>query len=320
MKVVKRIIGFIVISTSIMLISFARVDVPYEVVAAKYTTDHSQFVDIKIDTSKDTQVPLTIHLQRFHEDKEDVIVLIHGVFSSSHTFIDAATMLKDFQVILIDLPGHGLSSLYPDDVTGLSRHAEVVYQTLQVLNINTFFIGGNSLGGGVSWYFMHVYHDDVTIKGLILIDALSPELASMMAIPALQFIPSFFINVLSSMTPKSLFSMTLNQVYGDVSPTDEMIQRHYDLVRREGVRRQVPAFVWEPLDDIDYYQMLEDSKLPVLIAWGEDDTVIPVDVAYQFADRILNHTLVVYDNVGHEPHGEVTQRFVQDLITFIRAS
>ncbi|MGA0351822.1 MAG: alpha/beta fold hydrolase [Acholeplasmataceae bacterium] len=319
MKVLKWIFISMVMIFSIMLVSLARVDVPYDVIAANYETEYSEFVDIDIQSLEGETLPLIIHVQKFNEDKEDIIVLIHGVFSSSHTFIEAASLLDDYQVILIDLPGHGLSSLYPDDVTSLRRHADVVFETLQTLDIDTFFLGGNSLGGGVSWYVLYQYQALVDIKGLILIDALSPELVLMMATPSLSFIPSFLINILSSMTPRGLFSLTLDQVYGDEIPSDALVQRHYDLVRREGVRRQVPVFTWEPIDDIDFYEVIHQSNIPVMIVWGQDDQVIPVDIAYQFADRIASHTLIIYDGVGHEPHSEHTEIFVDDLKAFINS-
>lgn len=307
----------LIILFHVFLVAFARVDIPFDVVLETYATEYSTFVDINIKDLDQQDVSLRIHVQHVNQDKEDVLVLTHGVFSSSHTFLDAATYLDDYQLVLIDLPGHGLSSLFPDDTTSLRRHAEVVYETLNALSIDTFFLGGNSLGGGVSWYFLYLHQMDMNILGLILIDALSPELANMIITPSLDFIPSFFIRMLSSLTPKGLFQGTLSGVYGDVSPTDEMIQRHYDLVRREGVRRQVAVMKWEPFVEIDYYQIIEDSNVPVLILWGAVDRIIPVEVAHTFAERITNHTLILYEGVGHEPQGESTEQFSRDVIEFM---
>ena len=299
-----------------MMIALARVDVPFDVIIETYATEYSTFVDINIKDLEEQDVALRIHVQHINKDKEDVLVLTHGVFSSSHTFLEAATYFDDYQLVLIDLPGHGLSSIFPDDVTGLRRHADVVYETLKMLSIDTFFIGGNSLGGGVSWYFLYLYQNDMNIKGLILIDALSPDLVNMM-IPSLDFMPSFITRLFSSFTPRGLFQSTLNGVYGASAPSDDMIQRHYDLVRREGVRRQVPVMQWEPLETIDFYQIIDDSEIPVLIVWGDVDQIIPVDVASIFAQRIRNHILVIYEDVGHEPHGEHTEQFSQDVIEFL---
>ena len=299
-----------------MMIALARVDVPFDVIIETYATEYSTFVDINIKDLEEQDVALRIHVQHINKDKEDVLVLTHGVFSSSHTFLEAATYFDDYQLVLIDLPGHGLSSIFPDDVTGLRRHADVVYETLKMLSIDTFFIGGNSLGGGVSWYFLYLYQNDMNIKGLILIDALSPDLVNMM-IPSLDFMPSFITRLFSSFTPRGLFQSTLNGVYGASAPSDDMIQRHYDLVRREGVRRQVPVMQWEPLETIDFYQIIDDSEIPVLIVWGDVDQIIPLDVASIFAQRIRNHILVIYEDVGHEPHGEHTEQFSQDVIEFL---
>jgi pimeloyl-ACP methyl ester carboxylesterase len=317
LKIIKKIIIGFVVLFNVMMVAFARVDVPFDVIIDTYATDYSTFVDINIKNLDEQDVPLRIHVQHLNKDKEDVLVLTHGVFSSSHTFLEAAPYFDAYQLVLIDLPGHGLSSLFPDDVTGLRRHTEVVYETLKMLSIDTFFIGGNSLGGGVAWYFLYLHQNHMNIKGLILIDALSPDLMNIMMTPSLDFMPSFMTRLLSSFTPRGLFQSTLNDVYGASVPSDNMVQRHYDLVRREGVRRQVPIMQWEPLETVDFYQIIDDSQIPVLILWGDVDQIIPVDVASTFAERIRNHTLIVYEDVGHEPHGENTEQFSRDVIEFL---
>ena len=46
LKVLKWIFISMVMIFSIMLVSLARVDVPYDVIAANYETEYSEFVDI----------------------------------------------------------------------------------------------------------------------------------------------------------------------------------------------------------------------------------------------------------------------------------
>jgi len=79
-------------------------------------------------------------------------------------------------VISIDLPYHGLSGAFSDNVTSLRRSAAAVKSLLEILDISEVIIGGNSMGGGVSWYFTAAYHnqDNFKVNGLVLIDSIYP--------------------------------------------------------------------------------------------------------------------------------------------------
>ena len=57
--------------------------------------------------------------------------------------------------------------------------------------------------------------------------------------------------------------------------------------------------------------------LPTLIVWGSDDRIIPVSHAFQAQEAMPHSRLVVFDGVGHFPHAEVPDRFVEVLVDFI---
>lgn len=57
--------------------------------------------------------------------------------------------------------------------------------------------------------------------------------------------------------------------------------------------------------------------LPTLIVWGSEDRIIPVSHAFQAQAAMPHSRLVVFDGVGHFPHAEVPERFVDVLVDFI---
>jgi pimeloyl-ACP methyl ester carboxylesterase len=58
------------------------------------------------------------------------------------------------------------------------------------------------------------------------------------------------------------------------------------------------------------------SEIPVLLLWGDDDPIIPVQHARAAHELLPHATLEVFDGVGHFPHVEAPERFVAVLQGF----
>jgi pimeloyl-ACP methyl ester carboxylesterase len=58
--------------------------------------------------------------------------------------------------------------------------------------------------------------------------------------------------------------------------------------------------------------------MPMLIIWGEDDPIIPVQHALDAHAALPSSRLELFPGVGHFPHCEDPARFVRVLSTFIR--
>jgi len=81
-----------------------------------------------------------------------VVVLIHGIASSSHTFRRLVPMLSDrHRVISIDLLGFGESIAPPDATFTLDEHVAALAATLDSLDLRApFILVGHSLGSLIS--------------------------------------------------------------------------------------------------------------------------------------------------------------------------
>jgi pimeloyl-ACP methyl ester carboxylesterase len=107
------------------------------------------------------------------EGKGAPVVLIHGLYSSG--FINwklpkvAAELAKSHKVILLDLPGHGLSSRPADrDAYGVQMVDDVIL-LLDHLKLKKAHVVGYSLGGAVAMKLMARYPDRVlsgTVGGM----------------------------------------------------------------------------------------------------------------------------------------------------------
>ena len=90
---------------------------------------------------------LVWHVQRLGSGP--AIVLLHGTAASTHSFRDLAPVLaEDFEVIAVDLPGHGYSGAI--DAPTLPRVSEALSVLLSRMGIKPELAAGHSAGAAIA--------------------------------------------------------------------------------------------------------------------------------------------------------------------------
>ena len=180
------------------------------------------------------------------------------------------------------------------------------------MGIDRFHLGGNSLGGYISWNYTLDYPDRV--DKLILIDA-----AGFPTTPVALFklIAHPLIGpLLSKISVRSLVEKNMKEVYFDDSKiTDSLIDRYYDLSLRKGNRQALRHRVMRR--EAPRLELLKTIKNPTLIMWGEADAWIPVEHAHKFVQQIPNAELVSYPNAGHIPMEEIPELTAKEALHFL---
>lgn len=101
----------------------------------------------------------------------DVLVLLHGFTESLKIWYDFKDVLsKHYRLILIDLPGHGKSSII-DEVHSMELMADSVNAVFNELGIEKAVLIGHSMGGYISLAFARKYSR--LLKGLGLFHSTS---------------------------------------------------------------------------------------------------------------------------------------------------
>ncbi len=89
----------------------------------------------------------------------ETIILLHGYLESLHVWESFTEKLKsNYQIIAIDLPGHGNSDLTEEKLT-MELMADSVNAVIEELNIEKCFMIGHSMGGYVTMEFVEKYKD-----------------------------------------------------------------------------------------------------------------------------------------------------------------
>ncbi|MGN1149313.1 MAG: alpha/beta fold hydrolase [Sutterella sp.] len=109
-----------------------------------------------------------------HEDFKGVILLLHGVGSNAsrwEEFTELTPLRKDWQIIRMDLRGHGASE--SSDRATLETHSDDAAAVLEDAGVGSALFVGHSLGAQIS--MTAALRHPERVSGLILLDPLVTE-------------------------------------------------------------------------------------------------------------------------------------------------
>ena len=202
---------------------------------------------------------------------------------------------------------------------------------VNALGVERFVLGGNSMGGGATWRYALTYPQRV--RAMILVDSVPPgdwRESTAAAAPAddaesersapIGFAllrQTWFRAIARYLDPAPLVEQGLLSAYNNSPVVNQaLIDRYYELILREGTRAAI-------LNRSSGYSRnganTDVSALtqPTLVMWGAQDSLIPVRLADQFAQRLPNAQVVIYDDLGHIPMEEDPQRSGADALNFL---
>jgi len=245
-----------------------------------------------------------------------VLILLHGMFSSLHTWEDWIDILKnDFRIIALDAPNYGFTGAHP---RGMFKHiySDFLNEFTDALEIKECMIAGNSLGGWMSWEFAGRFPDKV--KKIILTDAAG----FLFVVPWLLMTLAFPLSPLMSRTvkyPKGAFKAVLKEVYGDTKNLrKEKLNLYYDLMMREGNRASGARVVHYIRNNLGFRTgYMKNISQPTLVMWGRKDRWIPVRHVKAFCNKIRNCSSIIYEDAGHMPMEEFPQITAEDARAFL---
>jgi len=289
---------------------FSSPDIPRAMLEAKYNAPAAEFVMLPDGTRA--------HYRARGASNAPVLLLLHGSNASFLTWEPWSRKLSDsFHVIAVDLPGHGLTGAVPNGDYSQEGMAKFVGAFADKLNLKSFALAGNSMGGGVAARFAEEHPARVT--KLILVDAGGLPFKSGSGTPlAFKLARIPVVNrVLLHVTPRAIVTEGLNKaiVHKEII-TDAMTDWYWDLARMEGTRQATLARFQLPIET--YVQDHTTAiTMPTLILWGEQDGLIPVSTAHDWAKAVKGSKLIVYPATGHIPMEELADKSAADVRAFL---
>lgn len=243
------------------------------------------------------------------------LLFLHGVGSDlSQWENNYPYFLERYRVLGIDLPGFGKSDK-PQLEYSFEFYANTIIKFLDKLCIGKINLVGHSFGGHLTLYL--AIHFPERLSKIIIVD--SAGIQQFTDEQKKYILMQYNINKLINVTAEELrFGLKLSFVkWLDVY--EETVQRRIALSKSAEYRQY--AFAVHKCIRAMLRQNVKNElykiQLPVLIIWGEKDSLVPVIFGQEAHQLIQNSKLKVIPDSGHFPMIEKAKEFNQSVSNFI---
>jgi pimeloyl-ACP methyl ester carboxylesterase len=257
----------------------------------------------------------TIHYDRAGHGPP--VLLLHGLFAQKAQWREVLCELASagFDVIVPDLPGFGQSDGYSVTVYDLDRQVELLNRLADVVDVESFHLAGNSLGGAIA--AVYAQRHPARVRRLAFI---GPPLGLEPWGPRVRRAIIDGVNPFIPLT-SAQFDLEMALLFEQPPIVPENIRR--SLIHEYVARSQHYHQVWDIINLFD--SILQDAcgepleiNSPVLIVWGESDAIYPVGGARSFNERLPDSQLVIMPETGHLPMMERSEETARHLTRFLR--
>ena len=256
-----------------------------------------------------------------------LIVLVHGITSSSETWKDVGPRLAErFTVLAPDLLGHGRSAKPRGDYS-LGAYASGVRDLMMALGFEQATFVGHSLGGGVAMQLAYQFPERTERLVLVSSGGLGREVSFVLraaTIPGAELVLPLLASGRVLAAGRSVGSFLDRVRLRPNTDIEEIARGHASLADAEArsaflhTLRAVVEPGGQRVDARDRLYLARD--VPFLLVWGERDTVIPVRHAREVRKLVEGSRLEVMPHAGHFPHLDDPDRFLEILEDFIEGT
>jgi len=248
----------------------------------------------------------------YHKSKKDTLVLIHGLGADKDTWLQCAKYLtKNYRIIALDLPGHGLSHQDFSINYSIEVLSQCIRELLINLKIEKVHIIGSSMGGVIATKLSYMHPEMVT--SLILINSYgvfkSPSYVTKLA-DELGYNPMLEINTKEDY--KRMLSLAMvNPPYIPEFILDILSE---DMKKRVKLNNKI--FSNSDVDS-DQISILSKIKKPSLLIWGAQDKILHLDNADVFTSELGNCSKIIIEDAGHVPMVEkpkLTAKYIKNFL------
>ncbi|HVL35829.1 MAG TPA: alpha/beta hydrolase [Burkholderiales bacterium] len=226
------------------------------------------------------------------------LVFLHGASGAPVILPFLEKLAQRFEVLVPEHPGYGASE-EPAWLDTIHDAAYAYLDFLEALQLREVVLVGNSLGG---WIAMEIAVRDCSrLKSVVLVSPAG------IAAPGVQPADIFLLS--PEETVRRLFH---DQKLAEARLAEPLSAEAIDVALKN--RHTTARLAWEPrLHDPHLPKWLHRIRVPVKIIWGREDRILPVQYVEEYRRLLPGAAIHVMDGVGHLPHAERPDDFV-DLV------
>lgn len=250
-----------------------------------------------------------IHVARTGPRGAPPLVLLHPVSMDLSWWGDQfAAFGEDYDVIAIDLPGHGLSDL-PTAAPSFDAMADAVERMLAQMDIGAAHLVGVSVGGMIAQTL--ALRRPGVVQSLTLVATLCtfPDAVRQALRERARIARTDGMEQIVPLSIARWFTPAFQARRPDVAARAAL-----GLLRQTG---EFHARMWDMIAQLDVERALHGIACPTLVITGTEDVNAPPAAAQQIAAAIPGAVVTLMPGLGHFPPFEDPQEFNRILRAFL---
>lgn len=253
----------------------------------------------------------------------DTVVFLHGggpgAASWSNFGRNFPVFAKRFRTVMMDLPGYGQSAARPATGHFFTVAAAALAGLLDELGVEKTHLVGNSLGGGAALRFALDYPDRagrlvLMGPGGLTLNVLSPDPTE-----GVRRLMEFSAPPGPSREKMAAFLKIM--VHDQRLVTDELIDERFAVASQPdalaGIAAMGSSFFGEHAEDGMLWREAHRVRHEVLLIWGREDRVNPLDGALIAVKQLRRAQLHVFGGCGHWAQLEKFDEFNELSLRFL---
>ena len=241
---------------------------------------------------------------------EKAILLLHGYMETMYIWEEIYKDLsRDYRVIRMDLPGHGLTCTAP--VNTMDLMATVAKGVLDVCGVQKAAVIGHSMGGFAAIKCCELFPD--RFERLILLNSYPyAETDESRAIRAREqaVLNADHLTTLAELSiPKMFHPDNLRRLDEKIRETIEICEMHDP----SGIVASVKGIIQKE----DYSPWLKECGIPVMSVCGDSDTLVTEGIRARMAVDFPNVKQIVLPKCGHNVFLEYPEKTLELIREFV---
>uniref|UniRef100_A0AAU3I988 Alpha/beta hydrolase n=1 Tax=Streptomyces sp. NBC_01393 TaxID=2903851 RepID=A0AAU3I988_9ACTN len=249
------------------------------------------------------------------------VVFSHGWPLNADAWDNQANLVAShgFRAIAHDRRGHGRSSQTWDG-NHMDQYADDLAELIEQLDLTDAVLVGHSTGGGEVAHYLG-RHGTSRVSKAVLLGAVPPLMLKTAANPEGSPIEAFDAIRSGVAGDRSQFYQDLSApFYGanrDGASVSQGLRDAFWLMSMQvGVKGALDCI--KAFSETDFTEDLKSIDIPVLVAHGDDDQIVPIQAAaLQTVNFVKDAQLKVYAGAPHGLVGDFEKAFNADLLAFI---
>lgn len=229
----------------------------------------------------------------FYDNKSKTcLVYLHGWGQNIEMMMPIAKpFIKNYNVLIIDLPGFGLSE-EPKTVWELDDYVELISEFKRELKLNKLILIGHSFGGKISLMYAIKY---------------KPEKIVLLASP--------YKNKKPKLSTKTKILKVLKKV-PVLNKLEGYVKKHIGSTDYRNASEMMRKILVKHVN-LDITNDVNKVKCPTLLIWGTNDDAVSYNDALELETLISNCGLVTYEGCTHYAYLERLDQTISVLKNFI---